>query len=258
MPWRGQPHHDPQIAKPALADDGQQLADDRQQLADDGRQWADDGQQPADDSMASDDGEYEDNDGQSEVSEEEENGENDKDDENVLEPGADDEDLSADWGAQRPVENEFFSSQPSIITITPGHTRTSGGRVSYHEWRTPAPIRVSQHRTPAFLSRLPAALNPLAIPVLTQTQSNPTMREFDDGSGQRTSSRRNVAVGLERSILVKARDLMWDWTIFVNPFPDPITLTAEVHTCWRDAQSELGFPDFADATLLSIEQVRYT
>ena len=34
------------------------------------------------------------------------------------------------------------------------------------------------------------------------------MREFDDGSGQRTSSRQNVDVGLEPSILVKACDLM--------------------------------------------------
>ena len=46
--------------------------------------------------MASDDGEYKDNDDQSEVSEEEENGENGEDDEYVLEPGADDDDLSAD------------------------------------------------------------------------------------------------------------------------------------------------------------------
>jgi len=247
----------PQIAEPALADDGQQLADDGRQWADDGRQWADDGEQPADDSMDSDDGEYEDNDDQSELSEEEEDNENGENDEDVLEPGADDEDLSTDWGAQRPVENEFPSSQPSIITITPGHSQTSGGRASYQERRTLAPIRVSQNRTPAFLSRLPAALNPLAIPVLTQTQSDPTMREFDNGSGQRTSSRLNVAVGLERSILVKARDLMWDWTIFVNPFPDPITLTEEVRRCWRDTWSELGFPDFGDATLPSIEQVRY-
>ena len=83
------------------------------------------------------------------------------------------------------------------------------------------------------------------------------MREFDDGSGQRTSSRRNVAVGLERSILVKACDLMWDQTIFVNRFPDPITLTEEVHRCSRHARSELGFPDSGDASLPSIEQVRY-
>ena len=233
----------PQIAEPALAEAWQQLADD--------------GQQPVDDSMDSDDGEYEDNDGQSEVSEEEEDNENGENDEDVLEPGADDEDLSADWGAQRPVENEFLSSQPSIITITPGNSQTSGRRASYQERRTPAPIRVSQNRTPAFLSRLPDALNPLATPVLTQTQSDPSMREFDDGSGQRTSSRRNVAAGLERSILVKARDLMWDWTIFVNRFQDPITVTEEVRRCWRDARSELGFPDFGDASLPSIEQVRY-
>ena len=110
---------------------------------------------------------------------------------------------------------------------------------------------------PAFPSQLPGALNPLATPVLTQTQSHPTMRDFDNGSGQRTSSRRIVAVGLERSILVKARDLMWDWTIFMNPFPDPISLTEEVRRCWRDARSELGFPHFVDATLPSTEQVRY-
>jgi len=159
----------PQIAEPALADDGQQLADDRQQLADDG-------EQPADDSMDSDDGEYEDHDGHSEVSEDEVDNENGKSDEDVLEPEADDEDLSADWGAQRPVENEFLSSQPSIITIPPGHSQTSGGRASYQERRTHAPIRVSQNCMPAFHSRLPAALNPLATPVLTQTQSDPTIR----------------------------------------------------------------------------------
>jgi len=239
-----------QISEPALADDGQQLADD-------GQQWADDGEQPADDSMDSDNGEYEDNDGQSEVSEAEEDNENGENDEDVLEPGADDEDLSEDWGAQRPVENEFLSSQPLIITSTPGHSQTSGGRASYQERRTLAPIRVSQNRTPAFLSRLPAALNLLATPVLTQTQSGPTMREFDNGSGQRTSSRRNVAVGLESSILVKARDLMWDCTTFVNPFPNTITLTEGVCRCLRDTHCELGFPDFGDATLPSIEQVRY-
>ena len=247
----------PQITEPALADDGLQLADDGQQLVDDGQQWADDGEQPADDSMDSDDGEYEDNDGRSEVSEEEEDIENGENDKNVLELGADHEDLSADWGAQRLVENEFLSSQPSIITITHGHSQTSGRRASYQERRTLAPIRVCQHRTPAFLHRLPAALNPLGTPVLNQTRSDPTMREFHNGSGQRTSSRRDVPVGLERSILVKAWDLMWDWTIFVNPFPDPITLTEEVRRCWRDARSELGFRDFSDPTLPSIELVRY-
>ena len=144
-------------------------------MADDGQQWADDGHHLADDSMDSDSGEYEDIDGQSEVSEEEEDNENAENEENVLEPGADDEDLSADWRTQRPVENEFLSSQPSIITITPRNSQTSGGRASYQEQRTPTPIRVSHNRTPAFLSLLPGALNPLETAVLTETQSDPTM-----------------------------------------------------------------------------------
>ena len=116
----------PQIAEPALAYNRQQLADDREQVADDRQHLRDNVHQSADDRIDSDDGEYEDNDGQSEVGEEKKNGENGEDDKDVLEQGADDEDLSADWGAQRPVKNEFLSSQPSIITITPGHTQTSG------------------------------------------------------------------------------------------------------------------------------------
>ena len=101
----------PNIAEPALQDDGQQLADDAQQ-------WAKDGQQLADPSTDLYDGEYEDNDGQSEVREEEEDNENGENDEAVLEAGADNVDLSAHWVAQKPLENEFCSSQPSIITIT--------------------------------------------------------------------------------------------------------------------------------------------
>jgi len=50
---------------------------------------------------------------------------------------------------------------------------------------------------------------------------------------------------------------MSDWTIFVNPFPDPITLTEEVRTCWSEAQTKLGFPDFADATPPLNDQVSY-
>ena len=67
-----------------------------------------------------------------------------------------------------------------------------------------------------------------------------------------------MTIGLEHSILVKASDLMWDWTIFVNLFPDPITLTEDVRRCWSDARSQLGFPYFGDTALPSIEQVRYS
>ena len=92
---------------------------------------------------------------------------------------------------------------------------------------------------------------------ITPSHLDATMLELDSGGGQQASSRRNMATGLERSILARARDLMWDWTIFVNPFPDPITLTEEVRTCWSEAWTLLGFPHFADATPASNDQVSY-
>jgi len=66
-----------------------------------------------------------------------------------------------------------------------------------------------------------------------------------------------MAIGLECSILAKACALMWNWMIFVNPFPDPITLTKLVCRCWNDARRELGFPNFADATPHSNDQASY-
>jgi len=206
------------------------------------------GLEPADDSIDSDDGEYE---GQSQESQESQ-------EENELEQHGDDEDLFADWGgAQRPIGHEVRNSQASILTITPGNTQSSS-RIGYPGRRTPALVHISQNRFPSVvLSRSPAVLNSLATPAITPSHSEPTTPELESGGGERPSSRRNMAIGLERSILAKACSLMWDWTIFVNPFPDPITLTEEVHRCWNDARRELGFPNFADATPHSNDQASY-
>ena len=70
-----------------------------------------------------------------------------------------------------------------------------------------------------------------------------------------TRSRRNTAVGIELIIQTKAKEIIWDWTLFTNPFPDPITLTGVVADCWSDARLALGFEDFDDATPDSIDQV---
>jgi len=59
--------------------------------------------------MDSDDGEYYDSDGQSEVSEQDEDNANGENDEDVLEPGADDEDLSADWGHRDQSRMSFLA-----------------------------------------------------------------------------------------------------------------------------------------------------
>jgi len=160
----------------------------------------------ADDSLDSNDGEYEGNDGQSEESEENELGQH-----------GDDMDHPSAWGAQRPIGREFLSSQGSILTITPGNTQNSSRRISYPGRRTSAQVRVSQNCcTSAIPSRSPTDFNPLAMPVITPSHPDPTVRELDSG-GQQGSSRRNMATGLERTIVGRSRDLMWDWTICVNP-----------------------------------------
>jgi len=205
----------------------------------------------ANESLDSNDREYEGNDGQSEESEESE-------EENELTQHGDDTDHQSAWGAQSPIRREFLSSQCSILTITPGNTQSCSRRMSYPGRRIPAPVRVSQNGyTSAIPSRWPTVSNLLATPAITPSHPDPTMLELDSGGEQQASSRRNMATGLERRILARAHDLMWDWKIFVNPFLDPITLTEEVRTYWREARTQLGFPDIADATPASNDQVSY-
>jgi len=205
----------------------------------------------ANDSLDSNDGEYEGHDGQSEESKESEK-------ENELSQHGDDTDHQSAWGAQIPIGHEFLSLQRLILTITPGNTESSSRRIIYPGRRTPAPVRVSQNSyTSAIPSRSPTVLNMLATPAITPSHPDPTMLKLDNAGGQQASSRRNMATGLEGSILARAHELMWDWTIFVNPFPDPITLTEEVRTCWSVARTQLGFSDFADATPASNHQVSY-
>jgi len=139
------------------------------------------------------------------------------------------------WGVQRPIRCEFLSSQRSILTITAGNPQKSSRRISYTGRRTSAQVRVSQNGcTSAIPSRSPTDFNPLTMAVITPSQPDSIVRELYSG-GEQASRGRNMATGLEGTILARSRNLMWHWTIFVNLFPDPITLTEEVRTCWSDA-----------------------
>ena len=163
------------------------------------------------------------------------------------------DDLLADYGAQRPIETEyeFVESQPSVIMLSHPRTGRSNIRIGLPGRTTPAPGVNRSHFTmlthssgdpsPAGSSIIPTPGGP--IPVTTQHEQ-PAIR-----------SRRNNAVGIELTIQNKAHELMWDWTHFVNPFPDPITLTEKVHQCWSDTRRILGLPNFPDAAPHSNDQV---
>jgi len=155
-----------------------------------------------DESLDSNDGEYEGNDGQSKESEGSE--------ENELGQHGDNTDHPSAWGAQRPIGREFLSSQPSILTITPWNTQNSSRRISHPGWITSAHVQVSQNGfTSAIRSHSPTELNPLAIPVIRPSHPDSTVWELDSG-GQQASSRGSRASGLERTILARCCDLIWD------------------------------------------------
>ena len=214
---------------------------------------ADSERQPVDDSDDSQDGEYVNDESQVEKTEEEEEEEEEEDDDELEQH--ENGNLSSGWGAQRPIGNAFPESQPSILTITSGHTQSSG-EVTYPTRSAPVPVPISQNRfTSTIPSRSPTVLNRLETPAITPSHPDLITPKLDSSSEQQTSSRRNMTTGLERSIVLKACDLMWDWTLFVNPFPDVITLNEAVVRCWKDARRELGFPSFPDATQASSDLV---
>ena len=142
--------------------------------------------------------------------------------------------------SQRPIGHEVRNSQASILTITSGNNKSSS-RIGDLGRRTPAPVHISQNGFPSVvLSCSPAVMNSLATPVITPSHSEPTAPELQSRGGERPSSRRNMAIGLERSILAKVSSLMWDWTIVINQFPHLITLPKEARRCRNDALEGIG------------------
>ncbi|KAG0123719.1 hypothetical protein HOY82DRAFT_544085 [Tuber indicum] len=192
------------------------------------------------DSMDSQDGEYNDNDSSEESME------------NLI--GSDEEDDLGDYGAQRPIttEYEFGESQPSMLALSATPTDI---RIGLPGQITPA-LRVSRTRFTVLNSSSSVDPSPAGSNIIP-TPAGPfraAVRDEQPPSSQLTGSRRNIAVAIELTIQSKAKELMWDWVLFVDPFPDPIRLTDQVHRCWSDARRKLDLHDFPDATTHSSNQ----
>ena len=208
------------------------------QASDDNPEWEEVGE----DSMDTQDAEYDDDDSSEESMEE--------DTEDAEDAG---NNLLGDYGAQRPIETEyeFVESQPLVISLADWPTGTSDIQTG-PPGRTKPASRVSRSLftmltnssgdpSPAGSSIIPRPAGP--IPVTTQHEQPPIR------------SRQNNAVGIELTIKNKARELMWDWPLFVNSFPDPITLTQKVYQCSSDVRRLLGLPNFPDTASHSSDQV---
>ena len=57
------------------------------------------------------------------------------------------------------------------------------------------------------------------------------------------NSRRNTVTGVEGEILGVAKDLKLQYTLYVNPLPNPVALTSELHSVWSRAQDEIASAD---------------
>jgi len=61
--------------------------------------------------------------------------------------------------------------------------------------------------------------------------------------------------GVEGEILGVAKDLMLQYTLYVNPLPHPVALTSDVHSVWSRAQDEIADAGNIEPSLKSIDIV---
>jgi len=61
--------------------------------------------------------------------------------------------------------------------------------------------------------------------------------------------------GVEGEILGVAKDLMIQYSPYVNPLPNPVPLTSEVHSVWSRAQDEIADAGCIEPSSKSIDIV---
>ncbi|RPA95814.1 hypothetical protein L873DRAFT_1291050 [Choiromyces venosus 120613-1] len=149
--------------------------------------------------------------------------------------------------------NEFVESQPSTLSFAVTQTQRPDIRIGLPGRKTPVP-RVSRTR---YIEVLEPSSPAGSVAAPTPIQGRSGTAQVEHANPQLIASRQNLAVGVELTIQTKARELMWDWTLFVDPLPDPVTLTERVNQCWSDARCELGLPNFADTTTSCNDQVSF-
>src|SRR5437588_12927978 len=135
-----------------------------------------------------------------------------------------DEDIDLeDYGAQRPMttEYEFVESQTSTLDLSATPSQRSSIQIALPGRITPAP-QVSRAPFTILRTSTPGDLSPVGS-VIATTRAGPVtavMQQGQSASSNLIGSRRNNVIGIELTVQSKARELMWDWALFVDPFPD--------------------------------------
>lgn len=167
------------------------------------------------------------------------------------EPDVEDLDSGDDTPSGRRRGSQPAERQGSSRARTVRISTTSGSQEAALVRRTPS-ARVSiipgrNYTPPTFLSSSVGRYSsPLGIPSSTsgvRSSSPPQGETSTPRSGrvwQGTNSRRNTVTGVEGEIVGVAKTLMIRYTLFVDPLPNAVALTSEVHSIWSRAQDEIA------------------
>jgi len=111
------------------------------------------------------------------------------------------------------------------VTLTPGRPLSPATFPSSSVARYSSPLGIPSTTTSGIRSSSPPGEPSTRGTVSVQHVINP---------------RRNTVTGMKGEILGVAKDLMLQYTIYVNPLPNPVALTSEVHSVWSRAQDEIA------------------
>jgi len=105
--------------------------------------------------------------------------------------------------------------------------------------------------------------SPLGVPITTTSGIRSSSPPGEPSTGGTVSvshvinSRRNTVTGVVGEILGVAKDLTLQYTLYVNPLPNPVALTSEVHSVWSRAQDEIADAGNIKPSSKSIAIVRH-
>jgi len=147
---------------------------------------------------------------------------------------------------------------PQLVE-THGNTRrrtvristNSGSQKAANEQQTPAaPMTITPSRplSPATFpsSSVARYSSPLGVPSTTTSgirSSSPPGEPSTRGTvsvRHVINSRGNPVTGVDGEILPVATDLMLQYTLYINPLPNPVALTSDVHSVSSRAQDEIA------------------
>jgi len=113
----------------------------------------------------------------------------------------------------------------ALVTITPGRPLSPATFPSSSVARYSSPLGVSSTTT--------SGMRSASLPGEPSTRGTVSVWHV-------INLRRNTVTGAEGEILGIAKDLMLQFTLYVNPLGNAVALTSEVHSVWSSAQDEIA------------------